>query len=79
MMLDKLRNLFRCVFRVFRGYMNSIYEQYLETDRKKRRRKKRSHKRQRDSMLKTFNNFVNQLSIMFEYIECNIYKDSFFY
>ena len=37
MMLDKLRNLFRCAFRVFRGYMNSIYEQYLESERKKRK------------------------------------------
>ena len=64
--------------------MNGTCEKYLKKEKKKRENKERS---QHALILKTLNNFINQLHLFSEYIEhicarahthTHIYKDSFF-
>ena len=57
--------------------MNGTCEKYLKKEQKKRENKERS---QHALILKTLNNFINQLHLFLEYIEQKyIYKDFFFY
>ena len=57
--------------------MNGTCEKYLKKEKKKRENKERS---QHALILKTLNNFINQLHLFLEYIEHKyIYKDFIFF